>query len=330
MTPAGAFSPPAANLESTQGAFVGDGVLDVPLPDLHPSERMNTIMDEIVRAVTADGFVKLSVITARGIVQRANEIHRCTPTTVAALGRTLCAASLLGDLLKEDDGTLTIRVSGGGPIGSVIAVSDSGGNVRGMVGDPSVDLPLRQDGKLDVGGAVGRDGTLTVSRDIGLKEPYVGSTALVSGEIAEDLAAYLAESEQIAAACALGVLVDTDRSVKAAGGFIVQLMPGAPEELITKLEDNIFFMDQLTTILDEDGVDAVVHQVLKDMEPEIVERHGAEYRCYCSRDRVADALRGVGTQALDEMIAAGEPVTCSCQFCDAEYVFTPEELKELQ
>ena len=287
-------------------------------------------MDEIVRAVTADGFVKLSVITARNMVQRANEIHACTPTTVAALGRSLCAASLLGDLLKEDDGTLTIRVNGGGPIGSVIAVSDSGGNARGMVGDPSVDLPLREDGKLNVGGAVGRDGSFTVSRDIGLKEPYVGSTALVSGEIAEDLAAYLSESEQIAAACGLGVLVDTDRSVKAAGGFIVQLMPGAPEELITKLEDNVFLMDQLTTILDEDGVDEVVAQVLKGMEPEIVERHGVEYRCYCTRERVAEALKGVGSEALGEMIAARESVKCSCQFCDAEYVFTPEELEQLR
>ena len=287
-------------------------------------------MDEIIRAVTADGFVKLSAITARDMVQRANEIHACTPTTVAALGRTLCAASLLGDLLKEDDGTLTIRINGSGPIGSVIAVSDSGGNARGMVGDPSVDLPLRADGKLDVGGAVGRDGTLTVSRDIGLKEPYVGSTELVSGEIAEDLAAYLAESEQIAAACALGVLVDTDRTIRAAGGFIVQLMPGAPEELITKLEDNIFLMDQLTTILDEDGIDAVAQQVLQGMEPEIVDRHGVEYRCYCTRERVSEALRGVGEEALDEMIAAGEPVTCSCQFCDAVYTFTPEELKALK
>ena len=286
-------------------------------------------MDEIVRAVTADGFVKLSVITARDAVQRANAIHSCTPTAAAALGRALCAASLMGDLLKEDDGTLTIRINGGGPIGSVIAVSDSGGNMRGMVGDPSVDLPLREDGKLNVGGAVGRDGSFTVSRDIGLKEPYVGSTALVSGEIAEDLARYLAESEQIAAACGLGVLVDTDRTIRSAGGFIVQLMPGAPEELITKLEDNVFFMDQLTTILDEDGADEVVAQVLKGMEPEIVERHGVEYRCYCSHDRVREALRGVGEAALREMIAEGEPVNCSCQFCDAQYTFTPEELTEL-
>ena len=286
-------------------------------------------MDEIIRAVSADGFVKMQVITARAIVQRAQDIHHLTPTTSAALGRTLCAASMLGELMKEDDASLTIRVQGGGPIGSVIAVSDHEGNVRGVVGDASVDLPLRPDGKLDVGGAVGRDGMFTVSRDIGLKEPYIGSTALVSGEIAEDLAAYLVESEQIAAASGLGVLVDTDRSIKAAGGFIVQLLPGAPESLIEKLEDNIFLMDQLTTILAEDGAEAVIDQVMKDLEPEIVDRHPVEYRCYCSRERVRGAIATVGADALKEMIADGKSVEVSCQFCDAVYHFTTDELQSM-
>ena len=286
-------------------------------------------MDEIIRAVSADGFVKMQVITARAIVQRAQDIHHLTPTTSAALGRTLCAASMLGELMKEDDASLTIRVQGGGPIGSVIAVSDHEGNVRGVVGDASVDLPLRPDGKLDVGGAVGRDGMFTVSRDIGLKEPYIGSTALVSGEIAEDLAAYLVESEQIAAASGLGVLVDTDRSIKAAGGFIVQLLPGAPDSLIEKLEDNIFLMDQLTTILAEDGAEAVIDQVMKDLEPEIVDRHPVEYRCYCSRERVRGAIATVGTDALKEMIADGKSVEVSCQFCDAVYHFTTDELQSM-
>ena len=286
-------------------------------------------MDEIIRAVSADGFVKLSVITARDTVQRANAIHRCSPTAAAALGRALCAASLMGDQLKEETGTLTIRINGGGGLGSVIAVSDSGGNVRGMVGDPSFDLPPRADGKLDVGGAVGKAGMLTVSRDIGLRQPYVGSTELVSGEIAEDLAAYLVESEQIAAACGLGVLVDTDRTIRAAGGFIVQLMPGAPEARITALEDNIFYMDQLTTILDEDGPAEVVAQVMKGLQPEIAERHPVEYRCYCSRERVRAALLGCGADALREMIDAGETIAVSCQFCDADYSFQPAELLEL-
>ena len=191
-------------------------------------------------------------------------------------------------------------------------------------------MPLRADGKLDVGGAVGRYGMLTVSRDLGLKEPYIGSTALVSGEIAEDLTAYLTESEQVPSACALGVLVDTDRSVKAAGGFIVQLMPGADEALIAQLEDNIFLMDQLTTILAEDGAEAVFAQVLKGLEYHIVSEKEIGYRCYCSRERVEEALRSVGEEELESMIAEGRPVDVSCQFCDKVYSFTPDELKALK
>lgn len=286
-------------------------------------------MDKIIRATAGDGFIKMAVVTARDTVQRAREIHGCSPTAAAALGRTLCAASMLGEMMKEERGTLTIRINGGGPVGRIVAVSDSAGYVRGYVTNPAVDLPLRADGKLDVGGAVGRDGMLTVSRDIGLKEPYIGSTELVSGEIAEDLTAYLLESEQVPSACALGVLVDTDRSVKAAGGFIVQLMPGAPEELIGKLEDNIFMMDQLTTILDEDGAEAVFDQVLKGLEHHIVGEVPVGYRCYCSRERVAEALRCVERNELEEMIAEGRDCSISCQFCDATYSFTPSDLRAI-
>jgi len=287
-------------------------------------------MDKIIRATAADGFVKMAVADARGTVERARAIHACSPTAAAALGRTLCAASLLGDAMKEEKASLTIRINGGGPIGSVVAVSDSDGNVRGYVENPQLQLPLRADGKLDVGGAVGRDGMLTVSRDLGLKEPYIGSTALVSGEIAEDLTAYLIESEQVPSACALGVLIDTDRTVKAAGGFIVQLMPGADEALITKLEDNIFLMDQLTTILDEDGAEAVFAQVLKGLEYHIVSETPIEYRCYCSRERVEDAIRSIGPEELESIIAEGRDVDVSCQFCDKVYTFSPEALQKLR
>lgn len=286
-------------------------------------------MDEIVRAVTKDGFVKISAVTARGVVERAREIHGLSPTASAALGRTLCGASMLGELMKEDDASLTIRVNGGGPVGSVIAVSDNGGNVRGYVTEPKADLPLRGDGKLNVGGLVGTNGMLTVSRDIGLKEPYVGSTELVTGEIAEDLAQYMVESEQIPSAVGLGVLVDTDRTIKAAGGFIVQLMPGAPEELITKLEENIFVMDQLTTVLAEDGVDEAVRQVLKGLDYETVMRVPVEYRCNCSRERVEQALESCGREELLDMAETGEETEVSCQFCDKIYRFSPSELREL-
>ena len=266
--------------------------------------------DELIRATAADGMIKMAVVSAKNMVQRAREIHNTTPTASAALGRTLCAASLLGNAMKEENATLTIRVAGDGPVAGVVAVSDSAGFVRGYVGNPAVDLPLRADGKLDVGGAVGRNGNFTVSRDIGLKEPYIGSTELVSGEIAEDLTAYLTESEQVPSACALGVLVDKDTSIKAAGGFLVQLMPGAEETLISTLEENIFMMDQLTTILDEDGAGEVFAQVLKGIEYHIVSREEVGYRCFCSRERAEEAKVG-------------------CQFCDAKYVFTPEDLRRL-
>ena len=286
-------------------------------------------MDRIIRATAGDGFIKMAVITARDMVERAREIHSCAPTACAALGRTLCAASLMGDMMKEENASLTIRINGGGPIGSIVAVSDSSGNVRGYVGDASVDLPLRQDGKLNVGAAVGRDGMLTVSRDIGLREPYVGSTELVSGEIAEDITSYLLESEQVPSACALGVLVDTDLSVRAAGGFIVQLMPGADTALIDTLEENIFMMDQLTTILDEDGAEELFRQVLKGLEYHIVGETPVEYRCYCSRERVREALLCIDNADIEEMCREGKDISVSCQFCDSVYSFTPDELKEL-
>ena len=287
-------------------------------------------MDKIIRATAADGFVKMAVADARGTVERARAIHACSPTAAAALGRTLCAASLLGDAMKEEKASLTIRINGGGPIGSVVAVSDSDGNVRGYVENPQLQLPLRADGKLDVGGAVGRDGMLTVSRDLGLKEPYIGSTALVSGEIAEDLTAYLIESEQVPSACALGVLIDTDRTVKAAGGFIVQLMPGADEEIISRLEDNIFLMDQLTTVLDEDGTDALFAQVLKGFDWHLVGEYPVCYRCPCSRERVEQALTVIDRKDLDEIVAEGKDISVSCQFCDRVYSFTPQEIAALK
>lgn len=286
-------------------------------------------MDQIIRATAGNGSIKMAVIDGRDLVQRAREIHDCSPTAAAALGRTLCAASLLGEMMKEENATLTIRINGGGPIGSVIAVSDSAGYVRGTVGDPTADPPRRRDGKLNVGAAVGRSGMLTVSRDLGLREPYIGSTELVSGEIAEDLTAYLLESEQVPSACALGVLVAPDRSIRAAGGFIVQLMPGADEALISLLEDNIFMMDQLTTILDEDGAEAIFDQVLKGLEYHVVGRVPVGYRCYCSRDRVEEAIACVDTSELEEMIGAGKEIQVSCQFCDARYTFSPLDLRRI-
>lgn len=286
-------------------------------------------MDEIIRAVSADQMVKISAITAGGVVERARRIHSTLPVATAALGRTLCAASMLGDMLKEERGSVTVRINGGGPLGSIIAVSDSSGNVRGYVQNGAVDLPLRPDGKLDVGAAVGKNGMITVSRDLGLKEPYIGSTELVSGEIAEDVTAYFAVSEQVGAACGLGVLVDTDLSVAAAGGFIVQLLPGAPESLIDKLEDNIFIMDQVTYILANESAEELIRQVMRGLDPVIVERRPVEYRCYCDKQRVLRAVASIGRGEIEEIARDGEEITVSCQFCDTLYSFSPAEISAL-
>ena len=286
-------------------------------------------MDEIVRAVTKDGLVKISVVSGRGLVEKARELHDLSPVASAALGRTLCAASILGDLLKEMDASVTLRLNGGGPLGSVVAVADSAGNVRGYVDNPLVDLPLNAKGKLDVGGAVGTNGTLTVSRDIGLKEPYIGSTALVSGEIAEDLTYYLAESDQIGAACALGVLVDTDRSVLCAGGFIVQLLPGAPDAVIDAIEENIRAMGQVTDVLRTGTADDLLARVLKGAEIDVLSHTPVEYRCTCSRERVSAAVASISKADLDEMAASGEDAEVRCHFCDKVYTFTPDEIKAM-
>ena len=286
-------------------------------------------MGEILRAVTDDGMAKISVITAPDMAERARTIHSLRPVGTAALGRTLCGASLLGEMLKEDNASLTVRINGGGPLGSIIAVSDNNGNVRGYVTNPALDLPIRErDGKLDVSGAVGKNGMLSVSRDIGLKEPYVGSTALVSGEIAEDFAAYLTESDQVGSACALGVLVAPDESVLAAGGFIMQLMPFAPDEVVARLEENIFMMDQLTTILHEDGAEDVIAQVMRGLDWHITERHPMEYKCYCSRERVMQAVQSLSAEELASLRADEKPIEVRCQFCDAVYTFSAEEIAE--
>ncbi len=286
-------------------------------------------MDEIIRAVTRDGLVKISVVSGRDFVEKARTIHDLSPVASAALGRTLCAASILGDLLKEENGSVTIRLNGGGPLGSVVAVSDSGGNVRGYVDNPLVDLPLNEKGKLDVGGAVGKNGTLTVSRDIGLKEPYIGSTALVSGEVAEDLTYYLAESDQIGAACALGVLVDTDRSILCAGGFIVQLLPGAPDAVIDAIEENIRAMGQVTDVLRGGTADELLAGVLRGADYQVLSHTPVAYRCTCSRERVAGAVASISKADLEEMAASGEDAEVRCHFCDKVYTFTPAEIQAM-
>ncbi len=287
-------------------------------------------MDELIRMITTDGYVKAMAISGREMVERARQIHKTWPVATAALGRTLMGASMMGSDLKGEGSSLTLRIRGGGPLGTITAVSDSEGNVRGYVQNGAVDLPRKAPGKLDVGSAVGQDGEITVIKDLGLKEPYVGSIQLVGGEIAEDIAAYFVESEQIPTACALGVLVAPDGGVTAAGGFLVQLLPGAPEETITLLEQNIAALGPVSQVMDR-GVSAeeMLRQVLEGFESEVLERAGVEYRCYCSRERVSRALISLGAKELREMIDQQGFAQLTCQFCDAVYDFTAQELEEL-
>ena len=287
-------------------------------------------MDQMIRMIAKDAPVKASAISARDLVERARNIHTLLPVATAALGRTLMAASMMGDALKEENGALTLQIKGGGPLGTVLAVSDSGGNVRGYVQNPHVELMEKEPGKLDVGAAVGVDGTLTVIKDIGLKEPYVGSIGLFSGEIADDIAMYFVESEQIPTACALGVLVGVDQSVTSAGGYLIQLLPGADDSVIEKIEAGVRRVGSVSRAL-ESGMDAesLLRAALSDFDLEVLETHPVEYRCYCSRERVSRALISMGREELQNMIEEQGSAELTCQFCDAVYRFTKEDLEQL-
>ena len=286
--------------------------------------------DEIVRAITADGLVKAAAITGRDLVERARNIHTLLPVATAALGRTLMAASLMGDAMKIDSSSLTLQIKGGGPLGTILAVSDEAGNVRGYVQNPHVELMEKAPGKLDVGRAVGETGSLTVIKDLGMKEPYVGTIDLLSGEIADDIAAYFVESEQIPTACALGVLVGTDQSVTSAGGYLIQLLPGAGEDIITKIEAGVQRVGAVSHAL-EGGLDGagLLRAVLSDFDLEILETHPVEYRCYCSRDRVTRALISMGREELSSLIQEQGQAELTCQFCDQIYRYSKEELEEI-
>ncbi|MGN0969112.1 MAG: Hsp33 family molecular chaperone HslO, partial [Oscillospiraceae bacterium] len=282
-------------------------------------------MDQIIRMIAKDAPIKASAISGRDLVERARNIHTLLPVATAALGRTLMGASMIGDTMKEENAALTLQIKGGGPLGTVLAVSDSQGNVRGYVQNPHVELMEKEPGKLDVGAAVGTNGTLTVIKDLGLKEPYVGSIGLFSGEIADDIAMYFVESEQIPTACALGVLVGVDQSVTSAGGYLIQLLPGADDSVIDKIEAGVRRVGSVSRAL-ESGMDAesLLRAVLSDFDLEVLETHPVEYRCYCSRDRVSRALISMGREELRAMIDEQGSAELTCQFCDAVYKFTKE------
>ena len=286
--------------------------------------------DYLVRGMSMDGFVKVVAIRSTELVRRGAQIQKTTPNATAAFGRALTAASMMGNMQKVDNGSMTLQIKGGGPIGTITCVSDAVGNVRGFVTEPRVPLVEKHPGKLDVGATVGTDGMLTVIRDLQMKEPYVGSVALVSGEIADDVTAYFAQSEQTPTACALGVLVDTDLSVKVAGGYLVQLLPGAPEEVIDKLENGIKRAGAVTAML-ENGLtpEDILGQVMGELGVVFMETTPVSYKCYCSRGRVEKALISLGRKELGQIADEGKAFPVECQFCDTVYTFTPEDIRAL-
>ena len=286
--------------------------------------------DYLVRGMSMDGFVKVVAIRSTDLVRRGAEIQKTTPNATAALGRALTAASMMGNMQKVENGSMTLQIRGGGPIGTITVVSDPTGNVRGCVTEPKVPLVEKYPGKLDVGATVGTDGALTIIRDLQMKEPYIGQVPLVSGEIGDDVTAYFAQSEQTPTACALGVLVDQDQSVKVAGGYLLQLLPGAPEETIDALEKGIQRAGAVTAML-EAGLtpEEILGQVCGDIGVVFMETTEVAYKCYCSRERVTSALISLGREELTQIAQEGKTFPVECQFCDTVYEFTPENVREL-
>ena len=286
--------------------------------------------DYLVRGMSMDGFVKVVAIRSTEMVRRGAEIQKTTPNATAAFGRALTAASMMGNMQKVENGSMTLQIRGGGPIGTITCVSDPEGNVRGFVTEGRVPLVEKYPGKLDVGATVGTEGTLTVIRDLQMKEPYIGSVQLVSGEIGDDITAYFAQSEQTPTACALGVLVDRDQSVKVAGGYLLQLLPGAPDEVIDKLEEGIRKAGAVTAMLEQGMTpEDILGVVAGDLGVVFMETTEVSYKCYCSRERVTKALISLGKQELSEIAQDGKTFPVECQFCDATYAFTPEDISEL-
>ncbi len=288
-------------------------------------------MGKLIRCITSNGQVMATALDSTDICAEAERIHKTSAVVTAALGRLLTATSMMGNMLKGKDNSITVRVAGGGPVGSVICASDFNGDVRGYVTNPVVELPLNEKGKLDVGGAVGKNGNIYVLKDLGLKEPYNGMTPLISGEIAEDITAYYALSEQTPTVCALGVLVSPDLSVKKAGGYIIQLLPAAEEETIKKLEDGIKDIPSVTGMLSEGmSPEDIIRRALKNFEVEVLYEQNVEYKCNCSKERIEKALLSMGKKELGDMAEEMDKAEIQCHFCDKKYVFTKSELKALQ
>lgn len=286
--------------------------------------------DQLVRAMTRDGLVKITAVATTNLTRRAREIHHTTAVATAALGRVLAAASMIGDMQKVEQGSITLIIKGGGPLGTILATSDPEGNVRGYVENPQVALMEKYQGKLDVGAAVGAEGTLTLIRDLHMKDPYIGTVELLGGEIAEDVAGYFLESEQIPTACGLGVLLNRDQTVDVAGGYLLQLMPGGSDELIDALMENITKAGTVSAMMKQGmGPQEMIEALLPEGQAEILETKPISYKCYCSRERVASTIISLGEKEMQSIIDEGQDIHVDCQFCDTIYTFTPQEIQEL-
>ncbi len=285
--------------------------------------------DYLVRATAADAQIRAFAATTRQMVETARQKHDTSPVVTAALGRLLTAGSMMGSMLKGEEDLLTLQVTGDGPMGGMTVTADSKGHVKGYANEPQVILPANSQGKLDVGGAVG-SGILRVIQDSGLKDPYVGQTVLQTGEIAEDLTYYFATSEQVPSSVGLGVLMERDNTVRQAGGFIVQLMPFAEEETISKLEQNLGKIRSVTSMLDEGLTpEELLGLVLEGMDIQFRDTCEVEFSCSCSKERVEKALISIGREEIDKMIADGEPIEVKCHFCNKGYQFSVQELEEI-
>ncbi len=287
-------------------------------------------MGYILRATAKNGDVRIFATITTDIVQKVQTIFDLSATASAALGRLLTAGSMMGVMLKGEDDSLTLSMNGGGPAGNLVVAANHKGFVKGYVSNPHVDLPLKENGKLDVGGAIGRDGVLNVIKDMGLKAPYNGQSAIVSGEIGDDLAYYFTTSEQTPSAVAVGVLVDTDRSIKGAGGLIIQMMPGADELLADIITYRLQEIPPISTLIAEGKTgEDILNLLFDDMELEIHERIETEYKCDCSRDRIERALLALGYKELESLKEEQENIEIQCHFCDKRYTFNGEDIDRL-
>ncbi len=285
--------------------------------------------DYIVRATAADAQIRAFAVTGKELVEKARSAHNLSPVASATLGRLMCGGVMMGIMMKGEKDVLTLQVKGDGPIGGITVTADSQGNVKGYVNEPQVMLPPSPVGKLDVGGAVGK-GYLRVIKDMGLKEPYVGQTDLQTGEIAEDLTYYFATSEQVPSCVGLGVLMEKDNTVKQAGGFIIQLMPFASDEVITRLEQNLTEFSTVTKVLDEGkSPEEMLELLLGNMGLEITDTMPTQFVCNCDKKRVEKAIISIGEKDIKEMIADGKEIEVNCHFCNTAYHFSVEELKEM-